>query len=148
MERTNRTQLRWVVPLAVLPILFSAGQASPDPPIGVPPNLLDQGAFNSSGLTLDDAYALGRSIYSGRYRKRRGVEVCLNMSRGSDEPPSAAEPSRDVLKLFVGVPILVLTTRLVDCNEPKSQLALVLSRNEFRALVYFMNKRFHLRLES
>jgi hypothetical protein len=116
--------------------------------MGVPPNLLDGGGFNSSGLTLDEVYTIGKSIYSGRYKKHRGLGVCLNMSTGADEPAQAVRPSQKLLKQFVEVPILVLTTRLVDCEDPTSQLALILSPNDFRALVHFMNQRFRLRLKT
>ncbi len=148
MGRPNCSRLRWVVLLAVLPILFAAGQARPDTPLGVPPNLLDGGGFNSSGRTLDEVYSLGESIYTGRYKKHRGLGLCLNMSRGADEPATAVRPSHKLLKQFVEVPILVLTTRLVDCEHPTSQLALILSPNDFRALVHFMNQRFRLRLKT
>ena len=143
-------QLRWVVLLAVLPsllALLAAGQARPEP-MGVDPDMLDGGGFNSDGLTLDEAYILGKSIYLGRNKKLRSLRVCLNMSKGADEAPTVVRPSRDVLKKFVGRPITVLTTRLIDCGDPTSQIALTLAPNDFRALVYYMNKKFRLRLKS
>lgn len=106
--------------------------------------LLHNGDFSS----IDGAYALGKSIYMGRGRKGHRLRVCLSVRNGVDEDPDVVRLSRRVLKPFKDRRVIELTTRLVDCENPESQVALIFDRTEFRALVHFMNKRFRLRLKS
>jgi len=103
---------------------------------------------NAGDEAIDSVYALGKSIYMGDGQRVRGLTVCLSVYEKDDDGPRAVRISRDVLKPFKGRPVIALATRLVDCEAPSSQVALLLDRVEFRALVYFLNKRFRLRLKS
>lgn len=111
--------------------------------------MIDGARLNSDNLRLDSpVYALGKSIYYGRSRKARGLKVCLLVPEEGNEALKSVRLSRKVLKPFKNGPIVNLTTRLVDCRKPKSHIALILDQKDFLALMYFMNKRFHLKLES
>jgi hypothetical protein len=149
MRHTALHLLFRVVLFALLAGFFSgavnhafAGMANPE--------RIDSGTFNGNDLRLaNSAYILGKSIYYGRGKgKVPGLRVCLSVYDEEADAPKAVPLSRKLLKPFRGQHITALTSRLVDCEAPTSQVALILDRVEFRALVYFMNKKFRLRLES
>lgn len=52
------------------------------------------------------------------------------------------------LRPFKGKALTDLTTRLVDCTAPSSPVAKILDASEFQALVYYLNERFKLKLET
>ncbi len=126
-----------------LPSIAFAGAGGP------PPHHVDGAGPDGSGLFPNDRiYALGQTIFEGKNRRVRGPKVCFSIYEAGDDAPRAVRLSRSVLKGFRGRPVVVFATRLVDCEAVGSQIALVLDRLDFRALVYFLNKRFHLRLRS
>lgn len=132
---------------AFLATLFLGGPAYPNQ--GTDPNHVGGGLLHNGDLSpIDRTYSLGKSIFMGRGRKIHGLRVCLSVRNGDHDDPTAVRLSRRVLKPFKDRPIIEFTTRLVDCENPQSQVALILDRIEFRALVHFMNKRFRLRLKS
>jgi hypothetical protein len=95
----------------------------------------------------DPTYELGRSIYHGRSKSARGFEVCLAPDAGSEDQEPVAL-SRRGLRPFKERALLELTTRLVDCADPASHAARALDASEFQALVYYLNKRFSLKLAN
>ena len=148
MRHTALNLLFRVVLFALLAVFFSgavnhafAGMANPE--------RLDSGTFNGNELRLDNsAYILGKSIYQGKGKNVPGLRICLSDYDDEEDAPKAVRLTRKALRPFRGRHITALTSRLVDCEAPTSQVALILNRVEFRALVYFMNKKFRLRLES
>jgi hypothetical protein len=148
MRHTALYPLFCVVLFALLAVFLSstvvrAGGAMANP------ERLDSGTFNGSDLRLSNsAYILGKSIYQGRGKKVPGLGICLSVYDEETDAAKAVRLSRKELRPFRGQHITALTSRLVDCEAPTSQVALILSRTEFRALVYFMNKKFRLRLKS
>lgn len=149
MRRTNLDHFFRTILFAMLATIVFDGPAHPTGG-GVPnPDRLDGGLIRRNDLgPLDKTFTLGKSIYMGRGRKVRGLRVCLSVKEVDGDGLTAIRLSRRVLKPFKGGSIIALTSRLVDCRAPKSQVALILGRTEFRALVYFMNKRFRLDLKS
>jgi len=137
-----------VVAISLLAVFFSDGLARAGGAVANP-DRLDSGVFNGSDLLLSNsAYILGKSIYHGRGKRVPGLRICLSVYDEEADAAKAVRLSRKVLRPFRGQHITSLTLRLVGCEAPISQVALILSRTEFRALVYFMNKKFRLRLES
>lgn len=149
MRKTTLDPIFCSVLFALVAVLFLDGPARSTGGLGPNPDYLDKGLLDSQDLPpLDPTYVLGKSIYMGKGNKVRGLRVCLSVYDEEDDSLKAVRLSRKVLKPFRGRPIIELTVRLIDCKAPKSQVALILDRTEFRALVHFMNKRFRLRLEN
>lgn len=149
MRQTTFDQFFRATLFALLATLFFDGPAYPVGGGAPNPDHLDGGLIKrNDAAPLDKTFALGKAIYMGRGRKVRGLKICLSFNQKNEDGPRAVRLSRKVLKPFKGGSILALTSRLVDCRAPKSHVALILNRTEFRALVYFMNKRFRLGLRS
>ena len=154
MRHTGLDQLFRAVLFTLLAALFFGGvedgvaNASGFP--GPNPDHIDPGNSNANDLRLSNsAYVLGKSIYYGRSKgKLPELKVCLSVYDEETDAPKAVSLSRKLLRPFRERHITSLTSRLVDCEAPTSQVALILDRTEFRALIYFMNKKFRLRLES
>ena len=147
------TSTRWLeigVPVSLFLAALWSGTADALGPMGNP-DFLDRGGFYGvDRLTSDPDFALGQEIYLGRSKTFRGLKVCVAIKSADEDPdaPKAAPVSRKLMRSFKGQNVTALTTRLVDCSEPEKRLALLLDRREFRALVYYINKRFRLLLKE
>lgn len=149
MRQTTLDQLFRAVLFAFLATLFFDAPARATGGGVSNPDYLDGGLLRSTDLApLDRTYVLGKYIYMGKGKKVRGLKICLAVFDEEEDDPRAVRLSRKVLKPFKDRRIIDLTTKLIDCSAPKSQVALILDRTEFRALVHFMNKRFRLRLKN
>ena len=159
----KKTPYRWLEVSLLFPLaLFLASSPADSTGVVAPnPDRLDPGDFDQNDyLTVDPPFVLGREIYFGRGKTVRGLKICVLVENDSDinninneeenddkEAPNAVPVSRKLMRSFKGRRVTALTTRLVDCAEPEKHIALILDRNEFRALVYYINERFRLVLQ-
>jgi hypothetical protein len=160
----KKTPDQWLEVSLLFPLaLFLVSSPADSTGVVAPnPDHLDSGEFDRNDyVTTDAPFVLGQEIYFGRGKTVRGLKVCVLVENDNHndndtdteeedadkETPRAVPVSRKLMRSFKGQPVTALTTRLVDCAEPEKHIALILDRNEFRALVYYINERFRLVLQ-
>ena len=94
----------------------------------------------------DRVYEYGKSIFHGRDRAHRGLEVCVLPA--ADEDRNAEAVRRRSMRRFRRQHARLLAESLVHCDAPGRLVGNDLDANEFQALLYYLNERYALRLES
>lgn len=91
---------------------------------------------------VDERYEYGKALYLGRLPESPKIDYCVLVD---DEPKKV---KRRWLKPYRGETQLALANALVRCEDP-SQLALQgLERGQIAFVLYYLNKRYRLKLAS
>ena len=100
----------------------------------------------------DPLYDVGKSLYQGRNRRHRGLQICLLETPANERSTKKATDqvplSRKHIRGHRNSTVLELTTQMVRCGEPETAITSVLSTSDLEALLHFLNKRYRLRLKA
>ncbi|MEM7411435.1 MAG: hypothetical protein AAF430_14445 [Myxococcota bacterium] len=105
------------------------------------------GSFGGYRSQSDPVYDRGKALFNGRTRPHRGLEVCLSRVAEGGEPETVPVTRRSLTPYRRG-PVRDVALRLVDCEAPQERLGNRLSPDEFQSLLYYLNKRYALRLDD
>ena len=104
------------------------------------------GGVSVSGGGKDPLFDKGKAVYRGRAESAKGTKFCVVDKGGEGEAPEAKKLSRSNLKPFKGGSKRVLMLQLVDCEDATKPARTVLSAEDLRALVHYLDGRFKLKL--
>jgi len=90
---------------------------------------------------VDQAYELGKAIYTGRKHGEPKLSYCVNVN-GERLPVK-----RKALKQFKKSSFSNLAKNLYNCDNPESQVVSELSRDSFLHVLYYLDKRYRLALQ-
>lgn len=93
---------------------------------------------------VDPAYEQGKTIFTGRNAKYKKYKFCLAASEGNE----VEKIKRKSLKEFKGSSYPALASKIVKCDEPDKAISDLLSRNDLSLLVYYLDKRYKLKLDQ
>lgn len=101
------------------------------------------GSFGSPGQSkVDKQYELGRSYYKSRQANGKQLKYCV---RTGDE---LKKLSRRSVKQFKKGSVTDFVDSLFSCDDPGSKIADLVPENQGDAILYYLNKRYKLRLKS
>lgn len=104
------------------------------------------GGFNTGGFSsqrIDQQYELGKSYYkAGVAANGSKLEYCV---RGSD---GLKKLSRRSVRAFKNAPVSQFVDNLYHCADPALKIADAVPKDQGDAILYYLNKRFKLRLKS
>ncbi len=91
---------------------------------------------------VDHAYESGKAFFTGRHSNYRKIKYCFVADDGS-----ATKVKSKNIKQFKKQPANDLVSALHRCDEPTQNISQVLKKNELIATVYYLNKRYKLKLK-
>jgi len=101
------------------------------------------GSFGSSGQSsVDKQYELGRSYYKSRQANGSQLKYCV---RSGDD---LKKLSRRSAKKFKNGSVSDFVDSLYSCEDPNLKIADLVPSNQGDAILYYLNKRYKLRLKN
>ena len=93
---------------------------------------------------VDPLYEEGKAVFNGKTSRHGKIDYCVRVP-GSSE---VEKLRRKTLKSFKRSKVREFAESLHDCNMPDRKIAEVLGQEDFRAIIYYLNKRYRLKLTS
>lgn len=90
---------------------------------------------------VDQVYEYGKSVYNGRFDNGQKLDYCIKVD---DE---LTPLKRKSAKTFKGGSAQVFAASLFDCNETDKLIGNKLTEDQFAHVVYYLNKRWKLKLK-
>ena len=103
------------------------------------------GGFDQSGFSqkkIDQLYETGKSYYKSRQANGSRLEYCVKGDSG------LKKLSRRTVKRFKKGPASDFVGSLYNCTNPSQKIADAIPENQGDAVLYYLNKRFKLRLKN
>jgi len=103
------------------------------------------GGFNQGGFSsqrIDQQYELGKSYYKSRQADGSRLEYCVQTGDG------LKKLSRGSVKAYKRGTVSNFVDNLFNCADPSAKIADVVPDDQGDAILYYLNKRFKLRLVS
>ncbi len=100
------------------------------------------GYISGNQRQIDHSYEEGKAIYQGRAQGARKIKYCVDFD-GERVPLK-----RKTIKQFRNVDIVKFANSLYDCANPEKLVGLSVSQSNFRYVLYYLNKRYRLKLSS
>lgn len=103
------------------------------------------GGFNTGALSsqrIDQQYELGKSYYKSAQADGSRLEYCVKDNN------SMKKLTRRSVKKFKKGPVNEFVDSLYNCASPDQKIADVVSDEQGTAILYYLNKRFKLRLTN
>ena len=103
------------------------------------------GGFNQGGFSsqrIDQQYELGKSYYKSPQADGTRLEYCVKSDSGMQKL------SRKTVRGFKRGPVANFVDSLYDCANPAVKIADAVPAEQGEAILYYLNKRFKLRLSS
>lgn len=94
--------------------------------------------------TVDQAYETGKNIFAGRNDAYAGVKYCINNAETSEK----VKVTRSSLKPHKKSNLQDFASNLYDCNAPEQPLISTMATQDMNMLLYYLNKRYRLKLEN
>ena len=101
------------------------------------------GGFDQSGFSsrsVDQQYELGKSYYRGAQVNGQQLEFCVKKG------DSLSKLSRRSVRPYKNGSVTAFVDSLFDCNNPSAKIADLVPEDQGDAVLYYLNKRFKLRL--
>lgn len=94
---------------------------------------------------VDQNYETGKNIFRGRNDLYADLKICVNDSATSE----VVKISRRSLKPYKGSTVSDFAANLVDCNaEERVQITDKVAIEDMNLVLYYLNKRYRLKLEN
>jgi len=103
------------------------------------------GGFNQGGFSsqrIDQQYELGKSYYKSAQADGTRLEYCVQTDSG------LKKLTRGSVKRFKRGTVSNFVDNLFDCADPSVKIADAVPEDQGSAILYYLNKRFKLRLVS
>ena len=91
---------------------------------------------------IDHTYEEGKSIYKGRAPGAKKIDYCV------DYEGTRVALKRQTIKQFKQGSIQKFANSLYDCANPDQLVGLTVAQSDFRYVLYYLNKRYRLKLTS
>lgn len=137
MRNTIGIGILAVIVLGVLPVVANASGSG-----GLGGGRSFGGSLDSPRQT-DPAYEQGKAVFKGRIKEYGEVKYCLISTEAEN---GVAKIKRKSLKPFKGQTAQVLADALRFCDDNSTVPNKVLTRDDFLYLIYYLNKRYRLKL--
>lgn len=92
---------------------------------------------------VDPTYERGKAVANGKIRDYGKAKVCV---LPANEEAKGGKLKRKTLKPYRSVDVNVFATRLYICDQPELKAGEALESGDFLAVIYYLNKRFKLKL--
>ena len=102
------------------------------------------GTTSLPAVQTDPWYERGKLIYSGRSKSYKGIKYCLK----TDQSTELLAIKSKVMKPYKKKTYNDLAADLYNCKVPTQQAASFLKEKDILALVYYLNKRYKLKLST
>jgi len=100
------------------------------------------GSSSRSARTAEDiTYDYGKSIFTGRNIRYGRIKYCV-----PKDANNLSKVKKSTLKPFVGGLAEDFTNSLYNCDNPGQRIDTVMRKADLSALVFYLNKRYKLRL--
>ena len=95
---------------------------------------------------VDQRYEQGKALVTGKAKAYKKIKLCVQ-HKDKKGNLIASKPKSKYLKSYKGQPVSVLAKKLVQCDNLEVKILDYLSRDEAITALYYLNKRFNLRLK-
>ena len=102
------------------------------------------GISSAPARVVDQNYEAGKNIYAGRSDAYGKVEFCVTDAESSEK----VKVSRKSLKAHKGSNVQDFAANLYDCNASDELIAQKLAPHDMNLVLYYLNKRYKLKLEN
>ncbi len=99
---------------------------------------------SSSGRSVDQIYEAGKHIYSGRNKTYGKLKICVVDENAAEKVKIKGK----IMKTYKGKKLAELAHNLFDCQNPDQKILSLLSPNDMNLVLYYLNKRYKLKLIS
>lgn len=93
---------------------------------------------------VDQSYEAGKNIFAGRNDAYAGVEFCINDAESSEK----VKVTRGSLAAHKGTSVQDFADSLYNCNAPEQPLIAQMAGEDLNTVLYYLNKRYKLKLEN
>lgn len=100
------------------------------------------GFGGNSTYKVDKQYELGKSIYKSRLPDGSKLTYCVETEKG------LKKISRRAVKSFKKGPASAFVNSLYNCKQPSQKIVDLISGDQGRSVLYYLNKRYKLRLNT
>ena len=100
------------------------------------------GSYQSAPRAVDERYEYGKAVFNGRISGIKAYQYCLDID-GEKKPLK-----RKTIKAYKKKTQLELANAIYDCERPELLVGQEMAKAEFSFLVYYLNKRYRLKLKS
>ena len=129
------------LPLLICLLFAATAQAS-----GGGGGSYSSGSFpKAKARQTDHTYEHGKAIFHGRAANHKGVNFCVLSTKSKS---GFAKVKRKTVKHLKKTSYLRVAENLVTCDDSKQPIQQLLTRGEVNAVVYYLNKRYKLKLKS
>jgi len=101
-------------------------------------------SYNAPARVIDQNYEAGKNIYNGRSDAYGKLKFCVVDATTSEK----VAIKRATVKPYKGKTVLGFAENLYDCNNPEEQMIQQLDPNDMNLVLYYLNKRYKLKLEN
>jgi len=100
------------------------------------------GGSNFSQPRIDQRYELGKSYYKSPQANGSRLEYCVK------DGDTLSKLSRKSVRQFKRGPVSKFINSLYSCADPSLKIADAIEQGQGDAVLYYLNKRFKLRLQN
>lgn len=97
---------------------------------------------SAQSARVDHTYENGKSLFTGRHSSHRKIKYCFVKEDGSAQKIKSKN-----IKQFRKQPTNSLISALHRCDDISQNISQVMNRNELISTVYYLNKRYKLKLQ-
>ena len=102
------------------------------------------GISSAPARVVDQNYEAGKNIYAGRSDIYGKVEFCITDAESSEK----VKASRKSLAAYKGANVQDFAASLYDCNASDELIAQKMTPEDMNLVLYYLNKRYKLKLEN
>lgn len=100
--------------------------------------------LGSNTRTVDQAYEAGKNLFNGRNKTYEKFKICVIDLESNDKVKIKSK----TIKPYKGKKARELAYNLYSCDDSERQVVNVLSRNDMNLVLYYLNKRYKLKLQG
>ncbi len=110
------------------------------------------GSYSSAPVRVqtDPVYELGKSVALGKTKQYGKNKVCIHptpLLQDQNPIPLAIKLSKKHFREYKNGSVGILAANLYSCNEPQTNILKTVSQTDARALLYYLNSRYKLKLK-
>ena len=91
---------------------------------------------------VDHTYEYGKSVFNGRAKSTKKYAYCVKVE-GEKIPLKKRS-----IKSFKKGTVVAFANALYDCDRPNQKIGLEMAREDFQSLIYYLNKRYRMKLSN
>jgi hypothetical protein len=97
-----------------------------------------------SSRSVDEIYEAGKHIYNGRNKTYEKLKICVVDEAAAEKVKIKSK----IMKTYKGKKLELLAHNLFDCKNPEQKILGLLTPDDMNLVLYYLNKRYKLKLTT